>query len=171
LGYRESTTLGIPPGRKDAVVIEKLMQSDSSAFGLKLEGEVSAEQIREFAPQIEFVMGQRGHRKIGILVDLSSSDETEWGAHWEEIQFLRKYSGHIERIAVVGSGAWEELATEILGGTVLISVETRYYRIDELQHAWHWVKHGEHPDSLPVRKIFPKEDGLMGGYDPRYLDV
>jgi hypothetical protein len=160
-----------PPGGEDRTMIEKLRQSDGSAIGFKVEGEVSAEQVKEFVPQIEFVIGQRGHRKIGILADLSSMEGAEWKARWEEMQFLRKYSEHIERVAVVGGGPWEQLVTEILDGTVLINVETRYYQKEELQHAWHWTKHGEHPDNVPVRRIFPREDGLMGGYDPEYLDV
>jgi len=152
-------------------MIEKLSQSDARAFGLKVEGEVTAEQVEEFLPQLEFVIGQRGQRKIGILADLSSMDGADWKARWEELQFLRKYAEHIERIAVVGGGAWERLVTEILGGTVLLNVETRYYQQEELPHAWHWTKHGEHPEHVPVRRIHPKDEGLMGGYSPEYLDV
>jgi hypothetical protein len=152
-------------------MLEKLSQSDARAFGLKVEGEITAEQIEKFLPQIEFAIGQRGHRKIGILADLSSFEGADWKARWEELHFLRQYAEHIERVAVVGGGAWERLVTEILGGTVLLSVETRYFQPEETSHAWHWVKHGEHPGHVPVRRIYPKDKGLMGGYNPEYLDV
>ena len=61
--------------------------------------------------------------------------------------------------------------SEIVNATVLIEVDTRYFHEDEIQHAWHWVKHGEHDKDVPVRRIYPKEEGLMGGYNPEYLDV
>jgi hypothetical protein len=152
-------------------MIEKLRQSDNRAFGLKVDGELTAEQLEVFVPQIEFAVGKRGHRKIGILADLSSMEGAEWKARWDELHFLKKFAEHIVRFAVVGGDRWEQLMSEILAGTVLIEVETRYYEKDEIHHAWHWVKHGEHPGDVPVRRVFPKEDGVMGGYVPRYLDV
>lgn len=152
-------------------MIEKLSQSDARAFGLKVEGELTAKEVEAFIPQIEFVVENRGNRKVGLLADLTSMDGVEWKARWEELRFLSRYSDHIERVAIVGGGTWERLMGEILDGTVLLEVETRYYEQEEILHAWHWVKHGEHPKDVPVRRVFPKDDGVMGGYNPEYLDV
>jgi hypothetical protein len=159
------------PTDGEQTMIEKLSQSDAHAFGLKVEGEVTADEVEQFVPQIEFFVRERKKRKVGLLVDLSELEHAGWKARWEELRFLKRYSDHIERVGVVGAGAWERMMGEILDGTVLLEAETRYFHKDEIQHAWHWVKHGEHDKSVPVRRIFPKENGLMGGYNPEYLDV
>ena len=59
--------------------------------------------------------------------------------------------------------------TEILGGTVLVQAETRYYHGPDILHAWHWVKTGN-DSAVPGRTILPK-GSLMAGYKPEYMDV
>ena len=70
---------------------------------------------------------------------------------------------------MVGAKKWEEVRAEVLGGTVLVQADTRYYAAGEILHAWHWVKTGDRgAGTAPVLK--PKDD-LMGGYEPEYMEV
>ncbi len=151
-------------------MIERLKESEGRAFGFRAKGRVTAEEVEAFLPQLEFAIKDRGKRTIGILADLSEMDRTEWKARWQEIKFFSKYSEHIERVAVVGAHKWEELKAEILGGTVLIQAETRYYHAPNILHAWHWVKTGEDAPAGSGRTILPK-GSLMSGYVPEYMDV
>ena len=150
-------------------MIQRLRESEGRAFGFKVSGKVTAEDVRAFLPQLELAIRERGKRTFGILADLTDMEGTAWAARWEEIQFLSKYSEHIERVAVVGARTWEELKAEVLGGTVLIQAETRYYHGPDILNAWHWVKTG---DALagPGQTILPKGN-LMAGYAPEYMDV
>jgi len=43
------------------------------------------------------------------------------------------------------------------------------YAAGETLHAWHWVKTGD-SGAGPARTLKPKQ-GLMGGYEPEYMDV
>jgi len=151
-------------------MIERLKESEGRAFGFKVSGTLTVEEVKAFEPQIEMAIRGRGKRTIGVLAELSAMDRADWAARWEEIKFIRKYSEHIERVAVVGAHKWEDVKAEILAGTVLIQAETRYYPSAEILHAWHWVKTGDHSPGVPVRKIFPKE-GLMKDYVPEYDEV
>ena len=83
---------------------------------------------------------------------------------------IRDSADHIARVAVVGAHKWEELKAEILGGTVLIQAETRYYHGPDILHAWHWVKTGDDAAGASPRTILPK-GSLMSGYVPEYMDV
>jgi hypothetical protein len=150
-------------------MIERLRESSDKAFGFKVTGRVTAEAAAAFLPQIRQAIRERGNRPIGVLADLSAMKGADWGARWEEIRFLSEYAGHIERVAVVGAGRWEELKAEILSGTVLIQAETRYYPSSEILHAWHWVKTGDAP-TFAGHPMLPK-DALMSGYVPEYRDV
>jgi SpoIIAA-like len=150
-------------------MIERLRESGDKAFGFKVTGRVTADEVAAFLPQIERAVADRGKRAIGILADLSAMKGADWAARWKEIHFLSEYAEHIARVAVVGAGKWEELKAEILAGTVLVQAETRYYPEAEILHAWHWVKTGD-SSSFPGQPILGK-DALMAGYAPEYSDV
>lgn len=150
-------------------MIERLKESGETGIGFKVTGRVTAEEVEAFLPQIEFAIKDRGKRTIGILADLSAMTGSEWAARWDEIKFLSKYADHIERVAVVGAGKWEDVKAEILAGTVLIQAETRYYPSSEILHAWHWVKTGD-PGAGTGRTILPK-GSLMASYVPEYNEV
>lgn len=150
-------------------MIERLRESDDKAFGFRVSGTVTAEEVEAFEPQLEQAIARRGKRSIGILADLSALQGVEWAARWEEIQFLGRHAGQIERVAIVGASKWEEVKAEILAGTVLIQAETRYYPGAEVLHAWHWVKTGE-AGAISGRAILPK-GALMAGYVPEYTEV
>lgn len=150
-------------------MIERLRESNEKAFGFKVTGRVTAAEVEAFTPQLEFAIKDRGKRTLGILADLSGMTGSEWKARWDEIKFLAKFGDHIERVAVVGAGKWEDVKAEILSGTVLIQAETRYYPSDDILHAWHWVKTGD-AGAAPGRTILPK-GSLMAGYVPEYSEV
>jgi SpoIIAA-like len=150
-------------------MIERLKESGEKAIGIKVSGRVTAEEVEAFLPQIEFAIKNRGKHTLGILADLSAMEGAEWKARWDEIKFLSKYAEHIERVAVVGAGKWEDVKAEILAGTVLIQAETRYYPSSGILHAWHWVKTGD-AGAGPGQTILPKGN-LMSGYVPEYSEV
>lgn len=150
-------------------MIERLKESGEKGFGFKVTGRATAEEVEAFLPQIESAIRDRGKRTLGILADLSAMQGAEWKARWDEIGFLSKYAGHVERVAVVGAGKWENVKSEVLAGTVLIQAETRYYPSSEILHAWHWVKTGD-PGAATGRTILPK-GSLLSGYVPEYDEV
>ena len=73
-------------------MIEKLPESGDKAFGFKVTGRVTAEEVDAFLPQIERAIGERGKRTIGILADLTAMTGAEWAARWKEIEFLSDLS-------------------------------------------------------------------------------
>lgn len=150
-------------------MIERLKDSGGKAFGFKVTGTLTLDEVKAFEPQMEMAIGDRGKRTLGVLADLSGMDKAEWAARWEEIKFLSKYAEHIERVAIVGAHKWENVKAEILAGTVLVQAETRYYPSEGLVHAWHWVKTGD-AGAGPGQTILPK-DSLMAGYVPEYNEV
>ena len=150
-------------------MIERLKESDDKAFGFRVAGTVTAEEVDAFTPQIEQAILRRGKKTLGILADLSALESMEWGARWEEIRFLSRWAEHIERVAVVGAAKWESVKAEVLAGTVLIQAETRYYPAAEILHAWHWTKTGD-VGVAPGQAILPK-GALMAGYVPEYSEV
>jgi hypothetical protein len=150
-------------------MIELLKESDGRAVGFRVSGRITKDEVAAFEPQIERAISHGGKKPIGILADLSAMDGASWSARWEEIRFLSRWKDHIARVAVVGARRWEEVRAEVLGGTVLVEADTRYYGAGDALHAWHWVKTGDRGGgATPVLK--PKQ-GLMAGYEPEYMEV
>jgi SpoIIAA-like len=86
-------------------MIERLR--DSSGFGLKVSGSVTADDIKAIEPQIQREIADSRKKPVGILIDLTGLQSMEWRARWEELRFLAKFGGPIARVAVIGARKWE----------------------------------------------------------------
>jgi hypothetical protein len=86
-------------------MIERLR--DSSGFGLKVSGSVTADDIKAIEPQIQREIADSRKKSVGILIDLTGLQSMEWKARWEELGFLAKFGGPIARVAVIGARKWE----------------------------------------------------------------
>ena len=151
-------------------MIERLKESQGAAFGFKVVGRVTAEEVKAFETQIEFVIHERKERPIGILAELSQMEGADWKARWDEMRFLQKYTSHIARMAVVGADKWEEIVAMVLAGTAVLQAETRYFTSPEIVAAWQWVRTSKNADRIPVRTMY-LGTGLFKDYTPEYTDL
>ena len=147
-------------------MIERLKETGGWAFGFKVTGKVSAEDIKAFEPQLEFAIAERKKRPIGLLADVTEMDGIDLKARWEELRFLHKYSDHIARVALVGAKPWEEVVSTFVGGTVLFTAETHYFHANEMQQAWLWVKTAKHANDVPARPIY--QGGIWRDYQEEF---
>ena len=151
-------------------MIERLKESWGAAIGFKVVGRITAEEVKAFEPQIEFLIRERKERPIGILADVSQMEGADWKARWNEMRFLQKYTDHIARIAVVGADKWEEVVAIVLAGTAVLQAETRYFTSQEIAAAWEWVRTSKNADRVPVRTMYAGT-GLFKDYIPEYTDL
>jgi SpoIIAA-like len=151
-------------------MIERLKESSGAAFGFKVVGRITGDEVKAFEPQIEFVIAGRKQRPIGILADLSEMEGADWKARWNEMRFLQRYTDHIARMAVVGADKWEEVVAIVLAGTAVLQAETRYFTNAEIVHAWEWVRTSKNADRVPVRTMY-LGSGLFKDYVPEYTDL
>lgn len=151
-------------------MIERLPSPGGNGLGFKASGDITPEDIRVAEPQIEVAIGNAHKKPIGLLLDLTALKDVEWKARWEEFRFLAKFGGPIARVAIIGARKWEELMAEVANATVLMQADIRYFRPEEISHAWHWVHTAKFADEVPVRALVPPGH-LMSGYRPEYLDV
>ena len=150
-------------------MIEKLKESHGIAFGFKVSGHLTAEDIVSISKEIDFVISE--HKKpIGLLVDLSEMHGATWAARWEEMRFLQRHTDHIARMAVVSNDQWEEVLEMVLVATAALQAETLYFDVSEVLHAWHWVKMSKLDEGLRVRIMYPGK-GLFQDYTPEYMGV
>jgi len=150
-------------------MIEKLKESHGPAFGFKVSGKLTADDIAGISQQIDFAIAE--HKKpIGVLADLSGMHGATWGSRWEEMRFLQRHTDHIARIAVVSDDKWEEIAEMTAVATAALQAETLYFQSSEILHAWRWVKMAHRDEGMPVRIMYPGK-GLFQNYTPEYMGI
>ncbi|HXM09821.1 MAG TPA: STAS/SEC14 domain-containing protein [Terriglobales bacterium] len=151
-------------------MIERLKESSGAAFGFKVVGNITGDEVKAFEPQIEFLIRERKARPIGLLADVSQMEGADWKARWNEMRFLQKYTDHVARMAVVGADKWEEVVAVVLVGTAVLQAETRYFTAPEIVSAWEWVRSSKNADRIPVRTMY-EGSGLFKDYIPEYTDL
>ncbi|HEY1732065.1 MAG TPA: STAS/SEC14 domain-containing protein [Terriglobales bacterium] len=151
-------------------MIERLRESSGGVLGFRVVGKLTAEDIKDFEPQLDFLIQERKHKPIGILADLSEMHGAELKARWEEMRFLQKHTDHIARMAVVGADKWEEIMAMLTAGASVLEAETRYFETSEILRAWEWVRTAKHAGEMPVRQI-SAGTGIWKDYHPEYMDL
>ncbi len=148
----------------------RLRESSGGVLGFKVTGKLTGEDIKQFEPQIEFLIRERKHKPIGILADLSAMHGAELKARWDEMRFLQKHTDHIARMAVVGADKWEEIMAILTAGAAVLEAETRYFDESEMVHAWEWARSAKHAENIPVRQI-SAGTGIWKDYHPEYMGL
>jgi len=151
-------------------MIERLKESSGGVLGFKVTGKLTEEDIRGFEPQMEFLLHERKHKPIGILVDLSQMHGAELKARWDELRFLQKHTDRIARMAVVGADKWEEVLGMLTAGAAVLEAETRYFDQTQMLRAWEWARSAKHAEDEPVRRI-SAGTGIWKDYHPEYTDL
>jgi SpoIIAA-like len=150
-------------------MIERLAESHKAAFGFKVIGELTADDVASLSQKIDGVVAQ--HRKpIGILADLSVMRGATWAARWEEMRFLHRHSDHVARLAIVGDSDWQEISEMVPLATAILQAQTLYFHSSEIIHAWHWVKMARTDESMPTRVMYSGK-GLFHDYTPEYMQI
>jgi ABC-type phosphate transport system auxiliary subunit len=150
-------------------MIEQLKESRGSAFGFKVIGKLTTEDVATLSQQIENVIAAN-KRPIGLLADLSEMHGATWAARWDEMRFLQTHTDHIARLAIICNDEWQEISEMVLVATSFMQAETVYCPSSEIVHAWHWVRMNKLDDTMPIRVMYPGK-GLFQDYTPEYVGL
>jgi hypothetical protein len=150
-------------------MIERLTQSRGPAFGFKVSGTLTPEDVALLAPMLEEAIASHKH-PIGLLADLSEMHGATWAARWDEMRFLQKHSDHIARFAIICNDEWQELSEMVLIATSHLQAETVYCDRQHISHAWHWVRMNPMEQGAPLRTLYPGK-GLFQDYTPEYIGL
>ena len=150
-------------------MIEQLKESRDPAFGFKVTGKLTAEDVEAISPLIENAIAAY-KKPIGLLADLSEMHGASWAARWDEMRFLQRHSDHIARMAIVCNDEWQELSEMVLVASAFMQAETVYCHASQIHHAWHWVRMNKLDDAMPIRVMYPGK-GLFQDYTPEYVGI
>jgi hypothetical protein len=150
-------------------MIQRLEESHKAAFGFKVTGQLTAEDVETISAQIDHCISQ--HKKpIGLLADLSEMEGATWAARWDEMRFLQRHTDNVARMAVISNDEWQDVSKVALLATAAMHAQTLYFQPSEILHAWHWVKMARTDESMPTRVMYPGK-GLFHNYTPEYMGI
>jgi hypothetical protein len=152
-----------------AFMVSKLGESNNRAFGFKVIGTLTAEDMAAVSQEVEQALAGHGD-PIGLLVDLSEMHGATWGARWEEMRFLQHHTARISHIAVISADRWEEVAEMVVIASAVLQGETLYFHPDETRQAWRWAKMRDHEHGTPVRLIYAG-NGKFAHYTPEFTGL
>jgi len=119
--------------------IRILDHEHTTIFGFAITGKLTTEEIEGFLPKMEQAVA-RSKKKLRLLIDVSDMHGADIRSEWDIFEFLKKYiNKDIEYIAIVGSHSWTKVMSAILVESIFVEVETRYFKSDEIEHAWEWL--------------------------------
>jgi len=150
-------------------MIIPLKESRGRAFGFRVEGKLTAEDVNQLGIRVSETIAANKH-PIGLLADVTTMHGATWAARWDEMRFLQHHSDHVARIAIVCNDEWQELSEMMLITTSFMQAETVYCSPSDISHAWHWVRMNSPEEPMPMRVIYPGK-GLFQDYTPEYIGL
>ncbi len=143
--------------------IKAFNQRQSNVFGFEVTGKLTPREIQEFLPEMEVAV-RGAKRKIRLLIDVAEMQSANIKAEWKIFGFLKKHIHDLEDIAIVGAHSWTKVMSEILAESIFAEIDTRYFKSDEVDHAWDWILNAAHPKHIPVRKVIKSDTTLFTQY-------
>jgi hypothetical protein len=113
-----------------------LPESAGPLVCIKVTGKLTDPDYERFIPAMEAVIA--AHGKIRLYADLEDFEGWEWHAAWDDFAFGIKHWNDIERMALVGTKRWEDLAAKIADR--LMPAEVRFFPVDDKAAALAWVR-------------------------------
>lgn len=112
-----------------------LPESSGNLVCIKAVGKLTDADYRALIPPLEAIMVEHGSFKL--FADLEEFDGWEWLAAWDDFAFGLKHWNNIEKIALIGTARWEELAAKI--ADKLMPSEVRFFPLAERANALTWI--------------------------------
>jgi len=149
--------------------INTLDQRQGNVFGFEVAGKLTPQELEEFLPNLETAVIEANNR-LRLLIDVTKMESADVKSEWEAFEFLKKHIQDIEYIAIIGAHSWTKVMSEVLAGSIFVEAETRYFKTDEMEHAWTWLINAAHPNHIPIRKVINSNKGLFTKYgSPDYI--
>jgi len=104
---------------------------------VKVSGTLSNEDYADLVPSREKMIARFG--KLKLLFEMEPGF-TGWEpmAVWDDLKFSFSHRNDLERVAIVGSKKWEELAGKLW--SALVQTEVKYFEQGEAEEALAWLR-------------------------------
>ncbi|HEY8569940.1 STAS/SEC14 domain-containing protein [Microbulbifer sp.] len=103
-------------------------------LSLRARGKLEHQDYETLVPMLESALAGMTHPKIDVLFDMRELEGWEIRAAWDDLKLGVKHGRQFDRVAMVGSKYWQEIAAKV--GTWFIGGEARIFEHREEALAW-----------------------------------
>lgn len=121
------------------LMLERIRQSSDPVLGYRIGGKLTRSELKRMKGEMLDSISRHGH--VDLLLELHDIRLITPGAIWEDLKFDALHMRQIGRQAVVGDRRWHRWFAEL--SRPFIKGDSRYFRSDELESAWTWLRGAE----------------------------
>ena len=103
---------------------------------MHVRGKLEHQDYATLVPMLESAIAGMEHPKIDVLMDMRQLEGWEMRAAWDDLKLGVKHGRQFNKIAMVGSEKWQEVAAKM--GSWFIGGEARLFQ--EKDAAWAWLQ-------------------------------
>ena len=116
-------------------MFEFLPQSDGRYVAVKVTGTLDDADYHAFMPKLATIIAEKG--PIRLLLDLTEFKGWTAGGAWSDLGFELQHRRDFERIAIVGDGAWDDVAMRLRQW--ILHAEVRQFPAEDWWIAWDYI--------------------------------
>lgn len=109
--------------------------SSGKVIEVTIDGRLTAADYQRFVPLTQRLIEQHG--KISMIIVLGDFRGWDMAALWEDLKFDYQHFSDIERLAVVGEGAWDKVLSSL--AEPFTAAQIKYFDHTALQAARRWA--------------------------------
>lgn len=119
-------------------MIEILSESEPDTLAVSISGKLEHDDYTTLEPELQLRADRDGD--FDLLVELKDIDGLDPAAIRDDLSFTKKFSGDIDKMAVVtSSGPWDTL-TKFVGEPLAAILDVDVERFDNRVEAWKWLR-------------------------------
>jgi len=124
-----------PGDRQEDTMFSIIPINADHVIGIKAEGVLTDDDYKEFLPQLEEFIRREG--PISAYVDIEDFKGWKARAAWDDLKFGIAHDIDFKRIAVVGSGSWQQWLIRVTN--IFFAADMRFFQADEKDKAMDWL--------------------------------
>ena len=109
--------------------------TDGKVIEIAINGQLTASDYDQFIPLTEQLIQKFG--KISMVIELEKPAGWDVSALWDDLKFDYKHFSDVQRVAVVGEGAWDRILSAL--SRPFTAGEVKFFNENELQGARQWA--------------------------------
>ena len=113
----------------------QLKEGTGNILGFKIVGGITKKQKKQICEVLEKHIGKSGKIRLLLVVEPRGNMDSE--ALLFDLSIILSYAESIERMALIGHKAWEQIWVALFG--LFSKIRTQYFDRSDIQAAWKWI--------------------------------
>ena len=121
-------------------MFEHIQKIQGNVLAIKITGEISEREHDQLDRLFQEAVAKWEAIRVFIVISHYPSFNSAESLY-EDLRMVKKHSGNIERLAVVGDQLWKRTWIGLFG--LFSGIETQYFEMEQIDAAYRWITQNE----------------------------